>query len=81
MVSGDDSPNPTDTIDQSYIFNRLPYGAIMNSLKTTSRVLPTRKQNKTSMTKVLKSVKNKHPRLPVDYKVKKKGNRKTGLVR
>lgn len=44
-------------------------------------LLPTRKQNKKSMNKVLKAVENKHPRLPIEYKVKKRGNRKTGLVK
>lgn len=44
-------------------------------------VLPSRKQNKKSMKKVLKAVKNHHARLPIDYSIKTKANSKTGLVK
>lgn len=43
-------------------------------------VLPSRKQNKKALGKVLKASKNKHTKLSVNYKIKRKGNTKTGLV-
>ncbi len=43
-------------------------------------VLPSRKQKKKAVHKVLKATKNHHTRLPIDYSVKTKANKKTGLV-
>lgn len=46
----------------------------------THNVLPSRKQKKKAVRKVLKAVQNHYTRLPIDYSIKTKANRKTGLV-
>lgn len=46
-----------------------------------SNILPSRKQNKSSLHKVLKAVKNPHNKQATDIKLKRQASKKTGIIK